>query len=413
MMRHKSSTALVLLALAFAHGHEASAQSGATRPRRVNPTANTPPVTTTSAAPRGDAATTGGATPARASARPSSAASSSGDTTRAYELFQRKQFDAALAEARRVTDADPKNSEGWKLAGFAEMELRRYGDAATSLQRALELQRAAGEEDPNTSDALATAYVRAEKYAEALPLLVAQTTRKGAKPDAISFYYRGLAESRTGKTAEAERSFTEAVRLDPKNSASLFYLGRFAFDRKDDAAAIAFLNRATTANPQLADAWMFLTYAYLRRAAAAGGEGPKADADYLSAVRSSESLMRVRPDESAAQLQGQALVGAKQYARAALALEKAAAADTAQGPTLYLLGFAHTQAKANAKAVAALERAASKSPDDANVYRLLGYNYEVLKQYAKALTAYERGAQLAPDDAYFKESAERVRPFAK
>ena len=48
-----------------------------------------------------------------------------------------------------------------------------------------------------------------------------------------------------------------------------------------------------------------------------------------------------------------------------------------------------------------------------NIYRMLGYDYEVSKQYAKALTAYEKGLQLQPGDADLKESADRVRPFAK
>ncbi|HEV8587991.1 MAG TPA: tetratricopeptide repeat protein, partial [Pyrinomonadaceae bacterium] len=61
----------------------------------------------------------------------------------------------------------------------------------------------------------------------------------------------------------------------------------------------------------------------------------------------------------------------------------------------------------------ALERAAEKTPNDVNIYRMLGYDYEVSKQYAKALAAYEKGLQLMPGDADLKESADRVRPFAK
>ncbi len=38
---------------------------------------------------------------------------------------------------------------------------------------------------------------------------------------------------------------------------------------------------------------------------------------------------------------------------------------------------------------------------------------EASKQYAKALTDYEKGLALAPTDEYFKESVERVKPFAK
>ncbi len=64
------------------------------------------------------------------------------------------------------------------------------------------------------------------------------------------------------------------------------------------------------------------------------------------------------------------------------------------------------------KAIPALEQAAARTPDNADIYRLLGFSYETGKQYAKALAAYEKGLQLAPTDAYFKEGADRVRPFA-
>jgi tetratricopeptide (TPR) repeat protein len=94
-------------------------------------------------------------------------------------------------------------------------------------------------------------------------------------------------------------------------------------------------------------------------------------------------------------------------------LERAAADKDAKGGTFYLLGFSYSRAKNYPKAINALEHAAQLSPDDANVYRELGYAYEISKQYAKALEAYQKGAQLAPGDDYFKQSVERVQPFAK
>ncbi|HEY0078219.1 MAG TPA: tetratricopeptide repeat protein [Pyrinomonadaceae bacterium] len=411
--------ALFVLALVLTAEFEARAQSGATRPRRVTPSQPVPtpsPVgqpnnnASTPAPARASAPRTTAATPRTA---PASAAATSGspDTSRAFALLQQKQYEAALREARQVTASDPSNSEGWKIAGFAEMNLRQYAEASADLQRALDLQRAAGAEDANTLDALAQAYVRTEKFEQALPLLVAATSRTGAQPDALMLYYRGLAEFRTGKMAEAERSLNQAVKADPKSAPALFYLGRIAFERKDNDAAINALNRATLSDPRLAEAWTLLTYAYLRRADASADA--KADADYLSAVRASEGLTRVRTDEVAFALHGQALIRAKLYPRAALALERVAASSNVQGSTLYLLGIAHSRAKNFPKAITALERAAAKTPDDVNIYRELGYVYEVSKQYAKALTAYEKGLSLVPDDADFKEAAERVRPFAK
>jgi tetratricopeptide (TPR) repeat protein len=197
-----------------------------------------------------------------------------------------------------------------------------------------------------------------------------------------------------------------------KDSLSLFYLGQLALARNDFDGAIAALNRATLNDSRMASAWTLLTSVYLRRAAL-GTDTAKADADYLNAVRAGEGLIKLRTDAEALTLFGQALIGSAQYARAAGALERAVLGSDAKGVTFYLLGVANSRAKNFPKAIGALESAAAKTPGDVNVYRELGYAYEVSKQYAKALAAYQKGSNLAPADTDFKESIERVRPFAK
>ncbi|MGH9968649.1 MAG: tetratricopeptide repeat protein [Pyrinomonadaceae bacterium] len=339
-------------------------------------------------------------------------ATATGDTSNAFQLLQQKQFAAAAKAAKDVAANYPNDSEAWKIAGFAELNLKQYTEAASDLEKALSLQRAAKQEDPNTVDALAQSYVLSEKFEQALPLLVTATTRSGVQPDAAMLYYRGLAEYKTGKAADAERTFNSVVKLNPKDSLSLFYLGQLALAKNDLDAAIAALNRATLNDPRLGSAWTLLTSVYLRRAASSTDQA-KADADYLNAVRAGEGLIKIRTDAEAVTLFGQALIGSGQYARAAAALERAVLGSDAKGVTFYLLGVAHSRAKNFPKAIAALESAASKTPGDVNVYRELGYAYEVSKQYAKALAAYQKGANLAPADTDFKESIERVRPFAK
>jgi tetratricopeptide (TPR) repeat protein len=382
------ATAALLLCSAFA-----SAQSGATRPRRVTPVQ-----------PTGEAAST--ATPAAGTTT-----KGAGSTTHALSLLEQKQYDAALAEARQLSTTDPKNSEAWKIAGYAEFYLKRYNEAAADLERALELRSAEGQKDTKIEDALANAYFFAEKYEQALPLLVAATTRAGAKPNADTLYYRAITEMNLKRTADAERSFGEVLKVDPKNKFALLYVGQLAFGRQDYATAVNMLNRATLADPTFAQGWELLTQAYMYRGRS--GSGAAADADFLSAVRAADSLVRARNDARSALLQGQALVFAKQFPKAVASLERAAASPQAPDETFYMLGYAHVQSKNFPKAITALETAASKTPQNAEVYRLLGFSYESSQQYAKALAAYEKGLQLAPTDAYFKESADRVRPYAK
>ena len=385
-----------------------SVQAQSSRPRRVNP-----PDTLLGPEPKSPPATDKNAPLLDVKpAKPVGNAPASTDTTHAYQLFQQKQYADAAKEAKQIANSDPGNSEAWKLAGFSEFYLKQYADAADDLQKALDLQRKASQEDSHTVDALAESYVLAEKFDQALPLLVTVTTRAGAQPDASFLYYRGLAEFKTGKAAAAERSFNAAVKANPKDAASLLYLGQIALTRGDFDTAISALNRATLNDARLASAWFLLTSAYLRRATASTDEA-KANADYLGAVRTGETLTRLRSDEEAAGLYARALIGAKQYARAAVALERPAASDNASGLTLYLLGLAYSRANNFPKAIAALERALAKTPADVNSYRELGYDYEKTKQYAKAFGIYQKALDVAPNDADFKESLERVRPFAK
>ena len=334
------------------------------------------------------------------------------DTQHAYVLLEQKQFAAAAKEAKDLAALHPNDPEAWKIAGFAELNLKQYADAAKDLEKAVYFQKQTKQADPNTESALGQAYVLSENYKEALPLLVAATGRAGAQPDTIMVYYRGIAEYKTGKIADAEKSFNAVVKLNPKDSLSLFYLAQISLGKNDLDGAIASLNRATLNDARLVGAWTLLTSSYLRRAATSS-DPAKADADYLNAVRAGEGLIKVRTDAEAVTLFGQALIGSKQYARAASALERASTATDATGITFYLLGVAHSRASNFPKAIAALETAAKKSPDDVNVYRELGYAYEVTKQYPKALAAYQRGAAVAPGDTDFKESIERVKPFAK
>lgn len=336
----------------------------------------------------------------------------SADTAHAYALLEQKQFLAAAKEAKDLAGRYPNDPEAWKIAGFAELNLKQYSEAASDLEKAVDLQHRTKQEDPNTESALGQAYVLAEKYQEALPFLVAATNRNTAQPDSLMLYYRGIAEYKTGKTADAEKSFNGVVKLNPKDSLSLFYLGQISLAKNDLDGAIAALNRATVNDARLSGAWTLLTSAYLRRAATSTDQA-KADADYLNAVRAGEGLIKLRTDVEAITLFGQALIGSKQYARAAAALERATTGADATGVTFYLLGVAHSRATNFPKAILALESAAKKSPDDVNVYRELGYAYEVTKQYAKALGAYQKGSSLAPGDTDFKQSIDRVKPFAK
>lgn len=335
------------------------------------------------------------------------------DITRGTALFNQGNFAEALKEARALIAVDPTKSDYWKLAGLSELNLQKYPDAIKDLEKARQIQTTTEHvDDKTTNDGLGMAYGQSEQYDKALPYLVTATTRAGEAPNASLLQMRGLAEFKTGKADAAAQSFTAASKANPKDMVSLFYLGRIAFEKKDYAGAIANFNRVTTGSPTDAAAWKYLTYAYFQRALATQ-DPVKAEPDYLGAVRASESLVKLTPDDDTQLLRGQTLYYAKQYPQAIAALEPVAAKPAVKGEVLLLLGTAYLQAKNNPKMIATLEKAAVKLPTNVDVFRYLGYGYEVDKQYAKALTAYQKAAQLSPNDTTLKDSVERVRPFAK
>src|SRR5438552_14486636 len=288
------NTVLSLFAAGLILAGAVTLQAQSSRPRRVAPAPTPTPDTLLGPGPKSSPATDRNAPLLDVKpARPIGAApaSTSTDTTHAFQLFQQKQYAAAAKEAKAIAMIDPGNAEAWKLAGFSEFYLKQYADASDDLQKALDLQRKTDQEDPHTVDALAESYTLGEKFDLALPLLVKITTRAGATPDAQFLYYRGFAEFKSGMTGDEAHSFNDAVKANPKDAASLLYLGQIALSRKDLDTAIAALNRATVNDPRLASAWYLLTSAYLRRATAATDEA-KSSADYLGAIRSGEALTR-------------------------------------------------------------------------------------------------------------------------
>src|SRR6266852_6683234 len=144
-----------------------SLQAQSSRPRRV-----TPPDTLLGPEPKSPPVTDKNAPLLDVKpAKPVGTAPASSDTTHAFQLFQQKQYAAAAKEAKEIATSDPGNSEAWKLAGFSEFYLKQYADASDDLQKALDLQRRASQEDSHTVDALAESYVLSEKFDRALPLL--------------------------------------------------------------------------------------------------------------------------------------------------------------------------------------------------------------------------------------------------
>lgn len=135
-----------------------------------------------------------------------------------------KQFDAAIADLTQATQAKPDEAILWNALGSAQYQAKKYPDAITSHQKAIDL---------NAASKKPLAEVIASSYSE-----------------------MGLSYAMTGKSSEAMQSFEKAAAADPAGAGKYYYNAAavlYNAGKTDDASAA--IDKAIAADPNKADAY--------------------------------------------------------------------------------------------------------------------------------------------------------------
>lgn len=341
------------------------------------------------------------------------------DWDRGVALYNKGEFRRAIAEFQDIVQERPDAAGAWYYIGLCEFKLKRYDRVELPLSRSIDLleiqspssvdiaaawytiglscylasqyekaipplnrylditTKANREVDPSARTALARAYFFLDRFDEALPLLAANSADKPAGADnskeiAVNYYYQGV----------------------------------IFFKREDDVRASAALRESVKADPQDPAAIELLAESLMRRA-----RKTNSTATWNEAAEVAEQLRTVRDDDKTAGIQGRAFLGAKQFDRAVVPLEKIARADKANGQAWLYYGIALSRSGKMRKAMEALEITIQLMPDSIPAMSELGYVYESDKQYQQALRIYEKAYSVSNDPA-MKESMERVRALA-
>lgn len=125
---------------------------------------------------------------------------------------QKRQFDAAIAEFRKVTELDPSFVDGFINLGQTYLEKREFAPATTSLNRALQI-------DPESVPAhrlLGYALLTQGYAVEAIPHL------ERAQDKATL----GVAQVQAGRLPQAVANLQAALAARPNDPDLLYYLGR-------------------------------------------------------------------------------------------------------------------------------------------------------------------------------------------
>ena len=207
---------------------------------------------------------------------------------------------------KTATSLGPNNADAWKALGDAHWALGESSKAEASYRRAAELR-----PDANSVSALSKFLIKAERLEEAEALLrtaiehetehfksrfylidiLNQTKRfsevfehvlvlQKLKPNnATIFQLGGSVALVTGDDVEAERQLRRAVELDGTLTDSRIRLGKLFIKTGRGKEGIAFLETATSLEPNNADAWKALGDAHW-----ALGESSEAEASFRRAV---------------------------------------------------------------------------------------------------------------------------------
>ncbi len=214
------------------------------------------------------------AAPAAKPAAPKISSASHAANKAGWELMKQRQWASALTQLETSVTADARNRVAWNNLGVCQLRLYETGQSGTpAVDAALAAFTKADALEPGTGAAniaAAKAYVDQEAaWATAAAARAAGPAREPAATGTYASYKSaGEAAESEGDFAFAQSNYerAEAVSAAKRSkSAAANFQGLLGLRRRDPAAAVEHLRRATTLDPSNKFAWNNLGVALRRR----------------------------------------------------------------------------------------------------------------------------------------------------
>ncbi len=298
------------------------------------------------------------------------AVTASADYKQAIAFYNRGDFEKAIQELKPDLERNPDWESGHRLLGLCYLGLKNNALAVSSLSRAVQLKSPAFA----TYRGLALAYFNMQRYDDCINALNQGESRAGDSDQYVLHHLRGSAYFRQQKYSEALTDLTAAIRANQSEWTDFSQLGICYFDLGRLDEAIQTLQKADSmksGQPVIAE---YLGKAYFKK--------------------------------------GVAALGAKQYAQAVEALQKAKDYSPKDGFTYFNLGEAYVFQKNFAAAEKAYLQALDLLPKNPDVYTRMGLVYENMKKWDQALNAYQKANEISPNPK-LKEAITRVTEAKK
>ncbi|MCI0723108.1 MAG: tetratricopeptide repeat protein [Acidobacteria bacterium] len=266
---------------------------------------------------------------------------------RAYQLFQQERFEEALKEFDLASQRQPGNAAIQNVLGIVLTKLGRTAEANQKFQRAIQL-------DPKLA---------------------------GPHKNLAYNFWQAKADE------PALEEFQQALRLDPGDEFVRYCLGMIYLHRKQDAEAVAHLEKAPGMLRNDAPLLLQLAEAYFRL--------NQADKALQTA-----SLLESQPGLQAEQEYALALLLSSRglYERALPRFRHLLKQNPESWANRHNLAIALMNNRNYEEATAVLQSLSTQRPGNAKLLSLLGSAYEAGGSLPAALEAYERAVKAEPDN---------------
>ena len=243
-------------------------------------------------------------------------------TTRYFQAqvaYLQGDHKAAKELVLQLLKGSPDHPQVNQLAGAIELASGSNEAARAYLNKALQAAPGSG----LARRLLASAYLKSGEAGKALEVL--QPMLAPTSPDGVALALAGEAYMQTGDLDKASASFSQAAKVNPKNTTNLTALARTRFLKGDAVGAVADLEQIAASDTS-AVADMELVNTQLRRR------------DFQGALKAIDGLERKQPGKPLASLlRGAAHLGLKDTAQARASFEKALSIDATFFPAAFNL----------------------------------------------------------------------------
>ncbi len=340
------------------------------------------------------------------------------DWDRAVALYNKGNYQAALAEFEDLILERPDAAGAWYYIGLCEFKLKHYNKVELPLSRALDLLVVQSPASPDIAGAYYTIglshYLLAQydKSIEPLKRYIDLNTKAKREVDANAKLALGRAYYFLERYDEAMPLLAASKSGDSKEAnVNAYLIGFMHYKKEDDDKAIPAFREALKANATDANSLELLAESLMRKARKVKAEAA-ATALWTEAATIGEQLKAVRDNSKTANLLGRAYLGGRNFEKAVAPLEKLAKENTENGQAWLYYGIALSRSGKTRKAMEALEITIQLLPESVPAMAELAYVYESDKQYQQALRIYEK-AYAVNNDPAMKQNIERVRALAQ